>query len=146
VKVYDICASLFVSFAVGMFLTAIISMILRPVVPDDLSLPILGAVFLIIWALFPAVLAGAGWEHKMNRLVMLILCVISYLFLSAGLIGLNLGDVISVGIPIPLVWGIFTLGRSKAESVWIQRLLIIRRNRHEFTSELPEEEKETWEN
>jgi len=129
-----------------MFLTTILIGILRPVVPDDVSLPILGTVFLLTWAILPSVLAGAGWEHKLNRLVMLTLCVISYFFLSAGMIGLNLGDIFSVGAPIALVWGIFTLGRSKAESIWIQRLLIIRRNRQEFTSEIPEEDKETWEN
>jgi hypothetical protein len=145
-KLYDIFASLFVEFAVGMFLAGMLSIVLRPFVPDDVSLQILAAVFLVIWSLLPGILAGAGWSSGLNKIAMLVLSVIGWMFLGAALIGFGGEGIGVVGTAIIWTGVMFEIGRRSADERWIMKLLIIRRGESSPPQEEPTEDKSTWEN
>ena len=145
-KVFDIYASLFVEFAVGVFLGATLNMIMQPIVPVEVSRPILVGIFLCSWSLLSCILGGVGWKNELNRLAMFQLFLIGWLFFAAGLVGLGINEFLSLGFAAIPAAVTFEIGQTKVESKWVMRLVIIRRYRTVVSEEAQDDKKETWEN
>jgi hypothetical protein len=140
-EAYNLYSSIFVGFCIGSFLTALLSVLLRPIIPDEASLPMFGALFLIVWSGLVCFLGGVGFGEKNNRPGMLLAGIVGWLFLSAGFVGFGY-QFISPVLSFDLGLGLFFVGYLQAHKSWVQRLLIIKK---EGSSIKPESREDTEE-
>ncbi|NHJ12333.1 MAG: hypothetical protein EAX95_01600 [Candidatus Thorarchaeota archaeon] len=140
-KAYNLYSSIFVGFCVGSFLTALLSVLLRPIIPDETSLPMLGALFLIIWSCLVCFLGGVGFGEKNNRLGMLLAGIVGWLFLGAGFVGFGY-QIVSPLLSFDLGLILFYVGYLQAHKQWVQRLLIIKKDESSIKPETREDAEE----
>ncbi len=123
-KLSDISISLFVEFCVLMVIGTFGMIFLKPYVSQEESARLVAFIVLGIVGPLTLILTGAGWQRKLNRLFLLIMGLMGWLLLSAGLLG-YLG--IYTTLTIPIAFAVFLLGRQFSDSKWIDRVVIIKR-------------------
>ena len=143
-KFPDILLSLFVEFCVVMTIGAIATILARPYIPQEESS--LVGVLAVLWiiATLSLILAGAGWKRGLNRIGLIAICIVGWLFMSAGLHGYFgiLPTFVAIFTAIA-AYILFSLGRNFAFSTWIEKIVIIKRNpEYEEVSEKPRDKNE----
>ena len=136
----DILLSLFVEYCILMTIGATATILMHPYIPQEEST--LVGVLCVMWrlAILSLILAGAGWERGLNRIGLIAICIVGWVFMSAGLHG-YFG--IYSGLTIIVVYILLRLGRNLAFSVWIERIVIIKLNpEYEDVSEEPRDRNE----
>jgi len=125
-KLSDIILSLFVEFCIALFVTAFTSSLLLPYFPREI-LVALGAV-LPLWAItIPAIiLTGAGWKRGLNKVGLVVMLIFSWVYFAAGWLSYFGSDLMALSFVVTFF--LHTVGRQVANSKWIDRIVIIKRN------------------
>ena len=124
-RLSDILISLFILFCVMLVVGAFLGTVLRPYVSqEEFMRPV---AVLVLWTIssLALVLAGAGWARHLGRFGFVVVSFASWFMMSAGLHGYF--DVEPwAAIPVSVL--LFLQGRHYANSKWVERAVIIKRN------------------
>jgi hypothetical protein len=123
-----------------MTIGAIAATLVRQYIPPEESSPVAVLSVLLTIAILSLILAGAGWKRGLNRIGLIAICIVGWLFMAAGLHGYF--GILPIFTTIA-AYILFSLGRILAFSTWIERIVIIKRNpEYEEASEKPRDRNE----
>jgi len=137
-KFADILLSLFVEYCIILTIGALFMMLVRPIIPQEESTSLV--VIFLVWIIgtISILLSGAGWKQELNKIGLVLLFAMGWLFLAAGLSGF-FGIISSLTIFVAYI--IHRLGQEFPYSKWIQKLIIIKRNPEYIEEPIQEQSK-----